>query len=79
MNKVIKLTKIFFKNSFSNMNSNMGISINGKSKIASKILYAILFIYLAGIIIFFSYNVIDGLKMIQQETVFVGIILFMVL
>lgn len=79
MNKVIKLTKIFLKNSFSNMSSGMGISNNGKSKIASKILYAILFIYLAGIIIFFSYNIIDGLKMIQQETVFVGMILFMVL
>ena len=79
MNKIIKLTKIFLKNSFSNMSSGMGISNNGKSKIASKILYTILFIYLAGIIIFFSYNIIDGLKMIQQETVFVGMILFMVL
>ena len=79
MNKIIKLTKIFLKNSFSNMNSKMGISNDGKSKIASKIVYAILFTYLAGIIVFFSYNVIDGLKMIQQETVFVGMILFMVL
>ena len=42
MNKIIKLTKIFLKNSFSNMNSNMGISSNGKNKITSKIVYAII-------------------------------------
>ena len=33
MDKVIKLTKIFLKNSFSNMDARMGISTKSKSKI----------------------------------------------
>ena len=33
MDKVIKLTKIFLKNSFSNMDAKMGVSNKSKSKI----------------------------------------------
>ena len=58
MDKVIKLTKIFLKNSFSNMDARMGISSKSKSKI---LIYGILFLYFAGLIIFFSYNLLDGL------------------
>ena len=42
MDKVIKLTKIFLKNSFSNMDARMGISTKSKSKI---IVYGLLFLY----------------------------------
>ena len=45
MDKVIKLTKIFLKNSFSNMDARMGISTKSKSKI---IVYGLLFLYFAG-------------------------------
>ena len=75
MEKVIKLTKIFLKNSFSNMDARMGISTKSKSKI---LIYGILFLYFAGLIIFLGYNLLDGLIAIHQETVFVGMILFMI-
>ena len=72
MDKVIKLTKIFLKNSFSNMDARMGISTRSKSKI---IVYGLLFLYFAGLIIFLGYNLLDA---IHQETIFVGMILFMI-
>ena len=75
MNKVIKLTKIFLKNSFSNMDARMGISTKSKSKI---IIYGLLFLYFAGLIIFLGYNLLDGLIAIHQETIFVGMVLFMI-
>lgn len=75
MDKVIKLTKIFLKNSFSNMDTRMGISTKSKSKI---IVYGLLFLYFAGLIIFLGYNLLDGLIAINQETIFVGMILFMI-
>ena len=75
MEKVIKLTKIFLKNSFSNMDARMGISTKSKSKI---LIYGILFLYFAGLIIFLGYNLLDGLIAIHQETIFVGMVLFMI-
>lgn len=75
MDKVIKLTKIFLKNSFSNMDARMGISSKSKSKI---IVYGLLFLYFAGLIIFLGYNLLDGLIAIHQETIFIGMILFMI-
>ena len=75
MKKVIKLTKIFLKNSFSNMDAQMGVSAKSKSKF---LLYGLLFLYFAGLIIFLSYNLLDGLIQIQQEEIFIGMILFMI-
>lgn len=75
MDKVIKLTKIFLKNSFSNMDARMGISTKSKNKI---LIYGILFLYFAGLIIFLGYNLLDGLIAIHQETIFVGMVLFMI-
>ena len=73
MGKVIKLTKIFLKNSFSNMDAKMGVSAKSKAKY---LLYGLLFLYLAGLIVFLCYNLLDGLIQIQQEKVFIGMILF---
>ena len=75
MDKVIKLTKIFLKNSFSNMDARMGISTKSKNKF---LIYGILFLYFAGLIIFLGHNLLDGLIAIHQETIFVGMILFMI-
>ena len=75
MDKVIKLTKIFLKNSFSNMNARMGISSKSNAKF---FVYALLILYFAGIIIFLGYNLLDGLIQIHQETIFVGMILFLI-
>ena len=76
MGKVIKLTKIFLKNSFSNMDAKMGVSAKSKAKY---LLYGLLFLYLAGLIVFLCYNLLDGLIQIQQEKVFIGMILFAIL
>ena len=76
MGKVIKLTKIFLKNSFSNMDAKMGVSAKSKAKY---LLYGLLFLYLGGLIVFLCYNLLDGLIQIQQEKVFIGMILFAIL
>ena len=76
MKKVIELTKIFLKNSFSSMELKMGLSNKSKSRF---LIYVILFLYFAGLIIFLGYNLLNGLIAIHQETVFVGMILFMIL
>ncbi len=75
MGKVLRLTKIFLKNSFSDMNDKMGVSTKSKSRV---LIYGLLFIYFAGIIIFFGYNLLDGLIEIHQESIFIGMILFMI-
>lgn len=79
MKKILKLTRIFLKSSFSNMNTKMGMPSKTKNKQLSMLLYSILLLYLAGIIILFSYGMINGLKEIQQETTFIGLILFSIL
>ena len=75
MKKILELTKVFLKTSFSNMEAQtMG---NNKSKLGMAFLYLFLIVYLGGIIGFLSYNVIDGLISIQQEAVFIGLTLLM--
>lgn len=76
-NKVLALTKVFLKNSFKNIET----SSSKKNKANSKsilILYAIVFLYLAGIVGFFSYNLVEGLIKIQQEEMFLGLILLVI-
>lgn len=71
MKKVIELTKIFLKSSFSSFNSQMGIQ-NGSKKKLPKILYFILFLYLAGVFGFLSYSLIDGLIRNRTRNYFCG-------
>lgn len=74
INKVITLTKVFLKNSFQNIKplKNSKNKTNSKSMIK---VYAIVFLYFAGIIGYFSYNLIQGLIEIKQEEIFLGLIL----
>ena len=74
MKKVIALTNVFLKSSFSNYNSKMGIQTGSKKKLP-KVLYFILILYLIAIFAFLSYNLIDGFIKIHQEKVFIGMIL----
>ena len=74
MNKIINLTKVFLKTSFSNMNTQMGMP-SKSNKIVSKILYAVLFLYLAAIVALFSGGMVESLKIINQQEIFIGLIL----
>ena len=77
MNKIINLTKVFLKTSFSNMNTQMGMP-SKSNKIVSKILYVVLFLYLAAIVSLFSGGMVESLKIINQQEIFIGLILLVV-
>ena len=77
MNKIINLTKVFLKTAFSNMNTQMGMP-SKSNKIVSKILYAVLFLYLAAIVALFSGGMVESLKIINQQEIFIGLILLVV-
>ena len=72
------LTKIFLKSSIQKMDDQYG-EMNKKTKKVRFILFAFLALYIIAIIYMFSYNIIDGLKSINQETTFIGLILLLVL
>ena len=75
--KVISLTKVIFKNSFQNMESAKTINENKKS-IGIIVLYIFVFLYLAGIIGVFSNGLIKELIEINQEQMFLGLILLVI-
>lgn len=74
--KVLSLTKVILKNSFQNMETakSSNESKNKKSK-SMIILYIFVFLYLAGIIGVFSNGLIKELIAINQEEMFLGLIL----
>ena len=72
------LTKIFLKTSIQKFNDKNNPNANKKSKLQLA-LYLFLFAYLAGIIIFFSTQIIDSLREVNQETTFIGLIFLAVL
>lgn len=72
--KVISLTKVLLKNAFQKMQTETSSDKKRKPK-SMLILYSICFLYLSGIMGFFSYQIIQNLIMIKQEQVFLGIIL----
>lgn len=67
-NKVISLTKVFLKNSFQSIGQN-----GDKKKKGTYILYAVAFIYLAAVMGFMSYGLIQSLALIGQEQVFLSL------
>lgn len=72
LNKIVALTKIFLKSSF--QNSKITRIANGKSKgNGMKVLYLIIFLYVAAMIGYLCYGMITGLMQIHQETVFLGL------
>lgn len=75
-NKVISLTRVIFKNSFQNMETAKSKTENkNKRKIGMIVLYSLIFIYLAVIIGVFSNGLIKELIEINQEQMFLGLIL----
>ncbi len=74
MNKIITLTKVFIKNSFQTIKTE-NKSGNSKKNKSMVIIYSIAFLYLAGIVGFFSYNLVGSLITINQQQVFIGVIL----
>lgn len=73
--KVISLTKVILKNSFQNVKPD---KTTNKKSIGMIILYAFVFLYLAGIIGVFSNGLIKELMGINQEQMFLGLILLVV-
>ena len=75
-NKVISLTKVIFKNSFQNMETAKSNNENKQKRTTGMvILYIFMFLYLAGIIAVFSNGLIKELMAINQEQMFLGLIL----
>lgn len=74
MNKIITLTKVFIKNSFQTIKTENRSGNSKKSK-TMVIIYVIAFLYLAGIVGLFSYNLVENLITINQQQVFIGVIL----
>lgn len=71
------LTKIFLKSSIQKMNDKYSIS-DSKSKHKTKvILYGLLILYLFFVIGIFCVGLINSLKEIKQETIFIGLILLL--
>lgn len=70
--KILSLTKVFLKNSIRNKKTS---SKSKLSKIGSLALTIILFIYLGGIVAFFSFSQISVLKVMGQEKIFINILL----
>lgn len=78
MLKTTLLTIVFLKSSLQRMQAKY-YENEKKNKKVKRILYFILFAIMATLIGFFSSNMIDILKSSNQETSFVGIVLFLVL
>lgn len=73
-NKVISLTKVFLKNSYS-PNSLKNSENKKKSKFGMIALYLFVFVYLGAIVGFLSFSMISSLIAIHQEAMFIGLIL----
>ena len=69
-NKVIILTKVLLKNSFQQYES----AKKGK-KLARNLLYILVFAYVMGLFGFLSYQIINTLQKIHQESIFIGMFL----
>ena len=77
--KVFSLTKVILKNSFQNMETAKSTNENkNKKSIGMIILYVFVFLYLAGIIGVFSNGLIKELMVINQEQMFLGLILLVI-
>lgn len=79
MNKILLLTKVFLKSSIQfNYNTAKEPAKPG-SATKKAILYGVLFAYLMGIFGFLSYGIINTLIQFEQETLFIGLYLFIII
>ncbi len=78
MSNTILLTIVFLKTSLQRMQSKYYENAEKKKKLR-RTLYLLLFLYIAGMIGFFSSKIIDSLAEVDQETSFIGLILFLTL
>lgn len=77
MNKIILLTKIFTKNSMKSLVENKE-NTKLKQKRNTILIYLIAFIYLAITVAGFSYSLIESLKEVGQEKVFIGLVFLII-
>lgn len=72
MKETLNLTRILFKNSLNKNSQKYG---SCKKKISMTILLILVAIYIIGVLGFFSYELINSLKLINQEKVFLSLCL----
>lgn len=72
MKDIFVLTKVLLKNVFQKRNKNMDSKVK---KFSTFFLYAIIYLYLAGLVGFISYQAINSLMEINQEAVIISILL----
>lgn len=77
MNKIILLTKIFTKNSIKSLVENKK-NTNLKQKQNTILMYLIAFVYLGITVSGFSYSLIESLKEVGQEKVFIGLVFLII-
>ena len=70
---IINLTKIFLLSSFKRSSNNK------KKETWKKIVYPLLILYLIGVFGFLSYEILNGLILIKQSQVFVGLVLMAII
>lgn len=78
MNKIIALTKVFLKSAFKNYKTK-NISDKQKTSKGMIILFLFSLIYIAGIVAFLSYQTIGTLQTVNQEEMFLGLILLAII
>ena len=69
INNIFSLTKVFIKTSLNNTSNKQ--NKKKSSTIIKYFLLSLLIVYIVGIISYFSHTVIDGLKALNQENLFV--------
>lgn len=73
MDKIIILTKIFTKNSIQSLAESKK-NANKKQKLSTMLVYIIALVYLAVVIGGLSYSLVENLKELGQEKMFIGIV-----
>ena len=77
MDKIIILTKIFTKNSIQSLTESKK-NANKKQKLSTMLVYIIALVYLAVVIGGLSYSLVENLKELGQEKMFIGIVFLII-
>lgn len=77
MDKIILLTKIFTKSSVQSLTEN-NKNANKKQKLSTMLVYIIALAYLAVVVGGLSYSLVENLKELGQERMFIGVVFLII-